>query len=74
MCKEELKIKLVDNIVSYLKYELLSKIDERPEEFVTFNHVLDTMKIMNKYTYSYTLKDIDDRVFEVLIHEIKAKL
>ena len=70
MCKEEMKINLVDNIMGYLKYELLLKLEEQPNSFTIFNSVLDLMQVMNKYSYSYTLKDIDDLLFEKLIGEI----
>lgn len=74
MNKEQLTINLIDNIMSYFKYELLIKIEEKPNNFNIFNTVLNIMSIMNKYTYSYTLKDIDDKLFCELINEIKENL
>ena len=74
MCKEEVKLNLIDNIFGYLKFELLDKIEKIPNEFIVFNNVLDRMNIMNKYTYSYTLKDIDEELFDRLINEIKINL
>lgn len=47
MFKEELKLNLVDNIMSYLKYELLLKLEEKSDSFLIFNNILDLMKVMN---------------------------
>ena len=71
MNKEELIIKLVENIMIFFKDELLTIIDEEKEKVPIFNSVLDLMSHMNKYTYSYTLRDIDDKLFDKLIYEIK---
>ena len=56
------------------KYELLTIIDEEKEKVPIFNSVLELMSNMNKYTYSYTPKDIDDELFDKLIYEIKHVL
>ena len=34
------------------------------------NNVLNLINNMNNHDYSYTLKDIDDRLFDKLIEEI----
>ena len=69
MDKEQLKYHLVDNITSYLKYTLINIVEEHPQKVPIFNSVLEIMSHMNKYTYSYTLKDIDDTLFDSLISE-----
>lgn len=70
MNKENLTYKIVDNIMSYLKYTLLTIIEEETEELPVFTNVLNIMSCMNKYTYSYTLSDIDDKLFDKLIEEV----
>lgn len=70
MNKENLTYKIVDNIMSYLKYTLLTIIEEETEELPVFINVLNIMSCMNKYTYSYTLSDIDDKLFDKLIEEV----
>lgn len=70
MDKDEIKYYLVDNILDYLKFQLLDELGERSEKFPTFNAILSLMCIMNNEHYSYTLKDIDELLFEQLITEI----
>ena len=70
--KEDLKYYLVDNIMSYLRYQLLIEIEEHNEKLKIFNIVLNIMCDMNEYDYSYTLKDIDDKLFDKLIQEVVA--
>lgn len=70
--KEDLKYYLVDNIMSYLRYQLLIEIEENNEKLKIFNIVLNIMCDMNEYDYSYTLKDIDDKLFDKLIQEVVA--
>lgn len=69
MSKEQLKYHLIDNITSYLKYTLITVVEEQPHVVPIFNSTLELMSRMNKYTYSYTLKDIDDKLFDSLISE-----
>ncbi len=70
MDKDEINYCLVDNIMDYLKFQLLDELNENSEKFPVFNIVLALMNIMNKEQYSYTLKDIDELLFEKLITEI----
>ena len=35
-----------------------------------FKSVLNVINIMNDYEYSYTLKDLDEKLFDKLIQEI----
>lgn len=70
--KEDLKYYLVDNIMSYLRYQLLIEIEEHNQKLKIFNIVLNIMCDMNEYDYSYTLKDIDDKLFDKLIQEVVA--
>lgn len=70
MDKNEVKYYLVDNIVDYLKIQLLDNINESNEKFQIFNVVLILMSVMNKEQYTYTLKDLDDTLFDQLITEI----
>lgn len=70
MEKEKIKYYLVDNIMSYLKNQLLVEIEENNERLKVFNNVLNIMCEMNEYEYSYTLKDIDDKLFNRLIQEV----
>lgn len=74
MSKEVLTLNIVDNITCYLKYQILSKLEEDPSNVPIFNNVLNIMSCMNDYIYSYTLKDIDDKLFEKLIDEIISLL
>lgn len=74
MSKEALTLNIVDNIVWYLKYQILAKLEENSNNVPIFNNVLNMMSCMNDYTYSYTLKDIDDKLFEKLIDEIISLL
>ena len=70
MSKEDFKYDLIDNIMSYLKYQLLSEIEENDENMPIFKSVLNVINNMNDYEYSYTLKDIDEKLFNKLIKEI----
>ena len=74
MDKEKIKYAYIDNIMSYLKYQLLTEIEENNDKLPIFNSVLTIMHKMNKYCYSYTLKDIDDTLFDKLIEEIISVL
>ena len=74
MCKDKLIIKIVDNIMSYFKYTLITIIEEEQNNLPIFNSVLNVMTYMNKDTYSYTLKDIDDNLFDKLIIEVLDNL
>lgn len=70
MNKEEIKYALIDNLMSYFKYQLMAEIEENNKKLPIFNNVLTMMQNMNKYRYSYTLKDIDDKLFDELIREV----
>ena len=68
--KYNFKYDLIDNILSYFKYQILSEIEENNNNLPIFNSVLYLINNMNNHDYSYTLKDIDDRLFDKLIKEI----
>ena len=70
MNKEDFKYELVDNIIIYLKYQRLSEIEEDNKNMPIFKSVLNVINNMNDYEYSYTLKDIDEKLFDKLIQEI----
>ena len=72
MSKEKIKYDLIDNIMSYLKYTFLDILDEdeNKKKLSVFYDVLEIMENMNKDYYSYTLKDIDDKLFDKLINEV----
>ena len=70
MNKEDFKYELVDNIIIYLKYQILSEIEEDNKNMPIFKSVLNLINNMNDYEYSYTLKDIDEKLFDKLIQEI----
>ena len=70
MNKEDFKYELVDNIIIYLKYQILSEIEEDNKNMPIFKSVLNIINNMNDYEYSYTLKDIDEKLFDKLIQEI----
>ena len=70
MNKEDFKYELVDNIIIYLKYQILSEIEEDNKNMPIFKSVLNVINNMNDYEYSYTLKDIDEKLFDKLIQEI----
>lgn len=68
MTSEQLKSYLIENIASYFKYEIYESIDTY--QLPIFNEVFDLIKNNNKDNYSYTLKDIEDILFDKLIKEI----
>ena len=70
MNKEDFNYELVDNIIIYLKYQILSEIEEDNKNMPIFKSVLNVINNMNDYEYSYTLKDIDEKLFDKLIQEI----
>lgn len=70
MSTEQIKYKLIDNIMSYLRYQFLSEVEEHNNRLPIFNKVYGLMKVMNKQYYSYTLQDIDDKLFDRLIKEV----
>ena len=76
MSKEKIKYDLIDNIMSYLKYTFLDILDEdkNREKLSVFYDVLEIMQDMNKEYYLYTLKDIDDKLFDKLINEVISVL
>lgn len=74
MSKEALTLNIVDNIAWYLKYQILTILEEGSSNTPIFNNVLNIMSCMNDYTYSYTLKDIDDKLFDKLIEEVISLL
>ena len=76
MNKEKIKYDLIDNIMSYLKYTFLDILDEdeNKEKLSVFYNVLEIMEKLNKDYYSYTLKDIDDKLFDKLINEVISVL
>ena len=72
--KYNFKYDLIDNILSYFKYQILSEIEENNNNLPIFNSVLYLINNMNDYDYSYTLKDIDESLFNKLIEEIVSIL
>jgi len=68
MTSEQLRSYLIENIASYFKYEIYESIDTY--QLPIFNEVFDIIKNNNKDNYSYTLKDIEDILFDKLIKEI----
>lgn len=72
--KYNFKYDLIDNILSYFKYQILSEIEENNNNLPIFNSVLYLINTMNDYDYSYTLKDIDESLFNKLIEEIVSIL
>ncbi len=70
MDKDKIKYCLVNNIMDCFKFRLLDDLNENSEKFPIFNIVLALMSIMNNEQYYYTLKDIDELLFERLISEI----
>ena len=70
MNKEDFKYEWVDNIIIYLKYQILFEIEEGNKNMPIFQSVLNVINNMNDYEYSYTLKDIDEKLFDKLIQEI----
>ena len=74
MNKYDFKYDLIDNILSYFKYQILSEIEENNNNLPIFNSVLYLINTMNDFEYSYTLKDIDESLFTKLIEEIVSIL
>ena len=72
MTSEQLKSYLIENIASYFKYEIYEVIDTY--QLPIFNKVFHIIKNNNKDNYSYTLKDIDNDLFDELISDIVQKL
>lgn len=72
LISEQLKSYLIENIASYFKYEIYEVIDTY--QLPIFNKVFDIIKNNNKDNYSYTLKDIDNDLFDELISDIVQKL
>ena len=72
MTSEQLKSYLIENISSYFKYEIYEVIDTY--QLPIFNKVFHIIKNNNKDNYSYTLKDIDNDLFDELISDIVQKL
>ena len=70
MDRESLKIELIENIMGYFKYQLIVETEEHNEQLPIFNSILNIMLLMNKDKYTYTLKDIDNLLFDRLIIEI----
>lgn len=70
MTKKTLTNKLVNDIMNILKDMLLVTIEEENDKLPIFNRVLNVIYCMEKHVYSYSLKDIDDSLFEVLMEEV----
>ena len=66
MNEKNFKYELIDNILIYFKYQILEELEEDNKKLPIFNNVLNLINNMNNYDYSYTLKDIDDRLFDKL--------
>ena len=65
MNKEDFKYELVDNIIIYLKYQILSEIEEDNKNMPIFKSVLNVINNMNDY-------DIDNLIkSEPIFKEIK---
>lgn len=75
MYYDKIKYDLIDNIMSYFKYEFMDILDNH--KLPIFNNVLKIMHDNNNnndYHYYYTLKDIDNNLFNELIHEVIKEL
>ena len=72
MTSKQLKSYLIENIASYFKYEIYEVINTY--QLPIFNKVFHIIKNNNKDNYSYTLKDIDNDLFDKLISDIVQKL
>ena len=72
LTSEQLKSYLIENIASYFKYEIYEVIDTY--QLPIFNKVFHIIKNNNKDNNSYTLKDIDNDLFDELISDIVQKL
>ena len=70
MNEKNFKYELIDNILIYFKYQILEELEEDTKKLPIFNNVLNLINNMNNHDYSYTLKDIDDRLFDKLIKEV----
>lgn len=70
MHKSQMKDYLVDDIIDGFKGVLLDAIDERSNELPVFNSVLNVIECMNKHTYTYTLSDLDEKLFDRLMEEV----
>lgn len=70
MNEKDFKYELIDNVLIYFKYQILEELEEGNKNLPIFNNVLNLINNMNDYEYSYTLKDIDDRLFDKLIKEV----
>ena len=72
MYYDKIKYDLIDNIMSYFKYELIDLLDNH--KLPIFNNVLKIMHDNNNEYYYYTLKDIDNNLFNELMYEIIKEL
>ena len=70
MSTKNFKYELIDNILIYFKYQILEELEENNKRLPIFNNVLNLINNMNNHDYSYTLKDIDDKLFDKLIKEV----
>ena len=70
MSTKNFKHELIDNILIYFKYQILEELEENNKRLPIFNNVLNLINNMNNHDYSYTLKDIDDKLFDKLIKEV----
>ena len=70
MNEKDFKYELIDNILIYFKYQILDELEEDTKRLPIFNNVLNLINNMNNHDYSYTLKDIDDKLFNKLIKEV----
>lgn len=70
MNEKDFKYELIDNILIYFKYQILDELEEDTKRLPIFNNVLNLINNMNNHNYSYTLKDIDDKLFDKLIKEV----
>lgn len=74
MNEKDFKYELIDNILIYFKYQILDELEEDTKRLPIFNNVLNLINNMNNHNYSYTLKDIDDKLFDKLIKEVTSIL
>ena len=72
LTSEQLKSYLIENIASYFKYKIYEVIDTY--QLPIFNKVFDIIKNNNKDNYLYTLKYIDNYLFDELVSDIVQKL
>ena len=73
--EKNFKYELINNILSYIEYQILDITRENNKKLPTFNKILNIINDNNdNHDYEFTLKDIDYNLFKKLIIEIKSIL